>query len=74
MIENSIPREFDMKVRAAARHETGIAESTEAEQKGKRAMGGITIIQNIYADSMDYAMQQKEAERRFRQAARTVLA
>lgn len=74
VIENSIPREFDMKVRAAARHETGIAESTEAEQKGKRAMGGITIIQNIYADSMDYAMQQKEAERRFRQAARTVLA
>ena len=40
--------------------------------KGSGAAGGVTVIQNIYANTTDYVKQQKEAARQFRMIARTV--
>ena len=50
----------------------------EAEYKkpkprgGGSAAGGVVVNQYIYANTTDYAKQQKEAARQFRMIARTV--
>lgn len=39
---------------------------------GGSAAGGVVVNQYIYANTTDYAKQQKEAARQFRMIARTV--
>ena len=65
-IENAIPTDFDI----APNVEVG------ANVSGRSGAGmfgaGVTVIQNIYANTTDYAKQQREAAKNFRLIARTV--
>lgn len=72
-IEKAIPTEFDIgtkvNVGSNAVYDTG----GNRRPYGSGALaGGFTVIQNIYANTTDYAKQQKEAARQFRMIARTV--
>ncbi len=70
-IEDAVPKEFDMG--AKVNTDTNAACNIGgAKSKGSRAAGGITVIQNIYANTTDYAKQQREAARQFKLIARTV--
>lgn len=75
-IENAIPKEFDIgakvNVNKGVVYETDDNRKTKLKLKGGGEAGGFTVIQNIYANTTDYAKQQKEAARQFRMIARTV--
>lgn len=79
MIEDSIPKEFDVGTKVTVGKDKnkepdfdGNPEKPKPKPKGGAA-GGLTIVQNIYANTTDYVKQQKEAARQFKQAARMVL-
>ena len=72
-IEKAIPTEFDIgtKVNVGSNAVYDTRGNRRAYGSGALA-GGFTVIQNIYANTTDYAKQQKEAARQFRMIARTV--
>ena len=75
MIEKSIPREFDTGVKVDVRKDIDFdddGDKPKPRPRGGVAGGGFTVIQNIYANTTDYAKQQKEAARQFKMIARTV--
>ena len=75
-IEESIPQEFDVGAKVNFSDADIDGEPWKPKPKGGGAAGSpvVHITQNIYANTTDYAKQQKEAQRQFKQAARTVLA
>ena len=78
MIKKSIPQEFDVNTKVNMKKnmytDTAADRHGVETEKARHAAGGVTIIQNIYANTTDYAKQQKEAARQFKQTARMVLA
>lgn len=75
MIEDSIPSEFDVGAKVNVAKEVDVEDDGTPKKptpKGGGAAGGLTVIQNIYANTTDYAKQQKEAARQFKMIARTV--
>ena len=75
MIEKSIPREFDTGVKVDVRKDIDFdddGDKPKPRPRGGAMGGGFTVIQNIYANTTDYAKQQKEAARQFKMIARTV--
>ena len=75
MIEKSIPREFDTGVKVDVRKDIDFDDDgnkPKPRPRGGAMGGGFTVIQNIYANTTDYAKQQKEAARQFKMIARTV--
>ena len=66
-IENAIPTDFDVmpNVNVGANISGTVA-------AGRAITSGVTVIQNIYANTTDYAKQQREAAKNFRLIARTV--
>ena len=75
-IEDAIPKEFDVGAKVNVNkdftYETDDGNLKKPKPKGGGAAGGFTVIQNIFANTTDYAKQQKEAARQFRMIARTV--
>ena len=70
-IEQAIPTDFDV----APHVTTGLSAADYANENGQQPTllsRGVTVIQNIYANTTDYAKQQREAEKNFRMIARTV--
>ena len=75
MIEDSIPKEFDVgaKVKADKDVDFDGGEPKPRPRGGNGSTGGsFVVIQHIHAENTDYAKQQKEAARQFRLIARTV--
>ena len=75
MIEDSIPKEFDVGAKVKVEKDLDIdgdGNPKKPKPRGGGAAGGFTVIQNIYANTTDYAKQQKEAARQFKMIARTV--
>ena len=74
MIEKSIPREFDTGVKVDVRKDIDFddGDKPKPRPRGGAMGGGFIVIQNIYANTTDYAKQQKEAARQFKMIARTV--
>ena len=75
MIEKSIPREFDTDVKVDVRKDIDFdddGDKPKPRPRGGAMGGGFIVIQNIYANTTDYAKQQKEAARQFKMIARTV--
>ena len=74
-IEGAIPKEFDIgttvKVTKDVDYDSGDGKNPK-KPKPTGAAGGVIVNQYIYADTTDYAKQQKEAARQFRMIARTV--
>ncbi|MCM1235527.1 MAG: hypothetical protein NC489_35960, partial [Ruminococcus flavefaciens] len=69
------PQEFDVGAKVNVDKDFTYDTDDDGKPKPKPkggAAGGFTVIQNIYADTTDYAKQQKEAARQFRMIARTV--
>ena len=76
-IEDAIPQEFDVDAKVNVNKDFTYDTDDDGnpkkpKPKGGGAAGGFTVIQNIYANTTDYAKQQKEAARQFRMIARTV--
>ena len=76
-IEDAIPKEFDVGAKVNVNKDFTYETDDDGnpkkpKPKGGGAAGGFTVIQNIYANTTDYAKQQKEAARQFRMIARTV--
>ncbi|MBR1392118.1 MAG: PblA, partial [Lachnospiraceae bacterium] len=77
-IEDAIPKEFDVGAKVNMNKEPidftyDIGDGKpKPKTKGGAAAGGLTVIQNIYANTTDYVKQQKEAARQFKMIARTV--
>lgn len=70
-IEQAIPTDFDVTPHVT----TGLSAADYAQENGQQPTllsRGVTVIQNIYANTTDYAKQQREAEKNFRMIARTV--
>ena len=70
-IEQAIPTDFDVTPHVT----TGLSAADYANENGQQPTllsRGVTVIQNIYANTTDYAKQQREAEKNFRMIARTV--
>ena len=70
-IANAIPTDFDVTPHVT----TGVSAAEYVSENGQQATllsRGVTVIQNIYANTTDYAKQQREAEKNFRMIARTV--
>jgi hypothetical protein len=71
-VETTTPAAI-MPPSATERHNMHITEIISAVMPHKTT-GGFTLVQNIYADETSYAAQQREAAKRFKQAAREVYA
>lgn len=72
-IQNAIPSEFDVGARVNVSKNIDFDNDGKPKpKKGGGAAGGFTVIQHIYANTTDYAKQQKEAARQFKLIARTV--
>ena len=74
-IEDAIPQEFDVGAKVNVNKDFTYDTDDDGKPKPKPkggAAGNFTVIQNIYANTTDYAKQQKEAARQFRMIARTV--
>ena len=72
-IEDAIPQEFDIGAKVNLSKDIDIdGEPKKPKPKGGGAAGGVVVNQYIYANTTDYAKQQKEAARQFRMIARTV--
>ena len=74
MIEDSVPQEFDVdaKVNVGNEFKHDNDDKKPKPRGGGSAAGGVVVNQYIYANTTDYAKQQKEAARQFRMIARTV--
>ena len=74
MIEDSVPQEFDVdaKVNVGNEFKYDNDDKKPKQRGGGSAAGGVVVNQYIYANTTDYAKQQKEAARQFRMIARTV--
>ena len=73
MIEDSVPQEFDVGAKVKVSRDIDVdGDGKQKPKNGSGAAGGFTVIQNIYANTTDYAKQQKEAARQFKMIARTV--
>ena len=74
MIEDSIPKEFDVGAKVKVDKDVDFDDDGNPKKPRPRggAAGGFTVIQYIYANTTDYAKQQKEAARQFKMIARTV--
>ena len=74
MIEDSVPQEFDVgaKVNVGKEFTYDYDDKKPKPRGGGSAAGGVVVNQYIYANTTDYAKQQKEAARQFRMIARTV--
>lgn len=74
MIEDSVPQEFDVdaKVNVGNEFKYDNDDQKPKPRGGGSAAGGVVVNQYIYANTTDYAKQQKEAARQFRMIARTV--
>lgn len=72
MIEDSVPQEFDVGAKVKVDKGIEVDDGTPKPKERGRAAGGFTVIQNIYANTTDYAKQQKEAARQYKMIARTV--
>ena len=74
MIEDSVPQEFDVgaKVNVGKELTDDYDDKKPKPRGGGSAAGGVVVNQYIYANTTDYAKQQKEAARQFRMIARTV--
>ena len=74
MIEDSVPQEFDVdaKVNVGNEFKYDNDDQKPKSRGGGSAAGGVVVNQYIYANTTDYAKQQKEAARQFRMIARTV--
>ena len=74
MIEDSVPQEFDVdaKVNVGNEFKYDNDDKKPKPRGGGSAAGGVVVNQYIYANTTDYAKQQKEAARQFRMIARTV--
>lgn len=72
-INNSIPREFDVrsKVNVDAETEGG---DLPGVPRGSGGGGNVTVVQHIYAKDTSYKAQQKEAAKQFKDIAREVVA
>ncbi|WP_099468323.1 phage tail tape measure protein [Konateibacter massiliensis] len=70
-IEDAIPSEFDIGAKVNVSKDIDFDDGKNPKPK-KGGGAGFTVIQNIYADTTDYAKQQKEAARQFKMIARTV--
>ena len=71
-IEDAIPQEFDVGAKVNVSRDFAYDTDGGGKPKTKGGAGGFTVVQNIYANTTDYAKQQKEAARQFRMIARTV--
>ena len=74
MIEDSVPQEFDVgaKVNVGKEFTYDYDDKKPKPRGGGSVAGGVVVNQYIYANTTDYAKQQKEAARQFRMIARTV--
>lgn len=73
MIEDSVPQEFDVDAKVNVGNEFKYDnDDKKPKPRGGSAAGGVVVNQYIYANTTDYAKQQKEAARQFRMIARTV--
>ena len=74
MIEDSVPQEFDVDAKVNVGNEFKYDnDDKKPKPRGDgSAAGGVVVNQYIYANTTDYAKQQKEAARQFRMIARTV--
>lgn len=73
-INNSIPREFDVRSKVDIDTETDDDYEPKKPRGSGGAAGGVTVIQNIYAKDTSYKAQQKEAAKQFKNIAREVVA
>lgn len=72
-IQNAIPSEFDVGAKVNVSRNIDFDKGDDGNPKPKKGgAAGFTVIQNIYANTTDYAKQQKEAARQFKLIARTV--
>lgn len=71
-INNSIPREFDVKSRVNINADTEGGNVPTGARGGGGTAGGVTVIQHIYAKDTSYKAQQKEAAKQFKEIAREV--
>lgn len=65
-IQNAIPTDFDVTPNVS------IGDSIGSSSAAGLMAAGVTVVQNIYANTTDYAKQQREAAKNFRLIARTV--
>ena len=74
MINNSIPREFDINPRVNMRGSYNSDWDDINDELGGsgNTAAGVTVNQYIYANETDYAAQQKQAATNFKLIARTV--
>ena len=70
-INNSIPREFDVRSKVNIDGETG---GGNLPTNPRRPGGSVMVVQNIYAKDTSYKAQQKEAAKQFKNIAREVVA
>ena len=75
-INNSIPREFDVrsKVNVDAETETDGGDLPTVPRGSGGGNGGVVIVQHIHAKDTSYKAQQKEAAKQFKDIAREVVA
>lgn len=73
-INNSIPREFDVRSKVDIDTETDDDYEPKKPRGSGGAAGGIMVVQNIYAKDTSYKAQQKEAAKQFKNIAREVVA
>ena len=73
-INNSIPREFDVRSKVNIDTETDDDYEPKKPKGSGGAAGSVTVIQNIYAKDTSYKAQQKEAAKQFKNIAREVVA
>ena len=75
-IEDAIPQEFDVGTKVKVTKDVdydGDKDNPKPKPKGGGAAGGgVVVNQYIYANTTDYAKQQKEAARQYKMIARTV--
>jgi phage-related protein len=67
-MQDAIPKEFDVDTGT----DTDDWDTDGGSSNSPRQQGGVTVIQNIYANETNYKKQQREAAKNFRLIARTV--
>ena len=73
-INNSIPREFDVRSKVNVDAETEGGDLPTVQRGSGGGSGNVTVVQHIYAKDTSYKAQQKEAAKQFKDIAREVVA